>query len=90
MNKPDSGAPLIRSSQQRCDFCDGILNLGFLAALHVFASKGTHPGEGDVGADRGEAWPPWLLDPMSSTHNESRLAACPLSGVPGRFRAPVD
>lgn len=25
---------------------------------------------------------------MSSTHNESRLAACPLSGVPGRFRAP--
>ena len=33
-------------------------------------------------------WPPWLLDPMSSTHNESRLAACPLSGVPGRVRAP--
>ena len=30
----------------------------------------------------------WLLDPMSSTHNESRLAACPLSGVPGRVRAP--
>jgi hypothetical protein len=25
---------------------------------------------------------------MSSTHNESRLAACPLSGVPGRVRAP--
>ena len=30
----------------------------------------------------------WLLDPMSSTHNECRLAACPLSGVPGRVRAP--
>ncbi len=29
--------------------------------------------------------PPWLLDPMSSTHNESRLAACPLSDVPGCF-----
>jgi len=27
---------------------------------------------------------------MSSTHNESRLAACPLSGVPGRVRAPVN
>jgi len=30
----------------------------------------------------------WLLDPMSSTHNESRLAACPLSGVTGRISAP--
>ena len=29
------------------------------------------------------AGPVWLLDPTSSTHNESRLAACPLSGVPG-------
>lgn len=32
----------------------------------------------------------WLLDPMSSTHNESRWAARPLSGVPGRLRAPVN
>jgi hypothetical protein len=55
---------------------------------HVFASKGAQPDEGDVGADKGGVWPPWLLDPMSSTHNESRLAACPLSGVPGRVRAP--
>jgi hypothetical protein len=38
--------------------------------------------------DKGGAWPSWLLDPMSSTHNEFRLAACPLSGVPGRVRAP--
>ena len=41
-----------------------------------------------MGVDKGGVWPPWLLDPMSSTHNESRLAACPLSGVPGRVRAP--
>lgn len=27
---------------------------------------------------------------ISSTHNELRLAACPLSGVPGRVRAPVN
>ena len=26
-----------------------------------------------------------VLDSMSSTRNESRLAACPLSGVPGAF-----
>src|ERR1035437_9297168 len=65
-----------------------MVNLGFLAALHVFASKGAQPGEGDVGAGQRRVWPPWLLDPMSSTHNESRLAACPLSGVPGRVRAP--
>lgn len=32
----------------------------------------------------------WLLGAMSSTHNESRLAACPLSGVPERVRAPVN
>ena len=50
----------------------------------MFASKGAQPDEGDVGADKGGVWPPWLLDPMSSTHNESRLAACPMSGVPGR------
>ena len=29
----------------------------------------------------------WLLDPMSSTHNESRFAACSLSGVPGSVSA---
>jgi len=32
-------------------------------------------------------WPSWLLYPMSSTHNESRWAACPLPGVPGAFAA---
>ena len=32
----------------------------------------------------------WLLDVMSSTHNESRLAACPLSGDQERVRAPVN
>jgi hypothetical protein len=36
------------------------------------------------------AGPLWLLDPMSSTHNESRLAACPLSGVSGSFTLPVN
>jgi len=72
VNKPDSGAPHVRRSQQRRDFLDGIVNLGFVAALHVFASKGAQPDEGDVGADKGGVWPRWLLDPMSSTHNESR------------------
>jgi len=38
-----------------------------------------------VGADEGRVWPllagwVWLLDPMSSTHNEVRFAAVPLSG----------
>src|ERR1017187_6890447 len=42
VNKPDFGAPLIRRSQQCRDFLDGIVNLGFLAELHVFASKGEH------------------------------------------------
>jgi hypothetical protein len=84
VNQSDSGAPHVRRSQQRGNFLDGIVNLGFLAAFHVFASKGAQLGEGDVGADKGGVWPPWLLDLMSSTHNESRLAACPLSGVPGR------
>ena len=83
MNEPDSGTPLICRSQQCRDLADGIVNRGFLAALHVFASKGAQPGEGEVGADNGGVWPQWLLDPMSSTHNESRLAACPMSGVPG-------
>jgi hypothetical protein len=32
----------------------------------------------------------WWRESMSSTHNESRLAACPLSGIPGRVRAPVN
>src|SRR5207237_8409848 len=41
-----------------------------------------------MGVDQRRERPPWVLDPMSSTHNESRLAACPLSGVPERFRAP--
>ena len=27
----------------------------------------------------------WWRESMSSTHNESRLAACPLSGIPGAF-----
>ncbi len=30
----------------------------------------------------------WSLRPTVRTHNESRLAACPLSRVPGRVRAP--
>lgn len=34
-------------------------------------------------------WQLWLLEPMSSTHNEFRLAACPLSGVPSAFARPL-
>jgi hypothetical protein len=38
--------------------------------------------------------PSWSARPrsrlLSSTHNESRLATGPLSGVPGRGRAPVN
>ena len=43
-----------------------------------------------MGVDRGRGVAAWLLDSMSSTHNESRLAACPLSGVQERIRAPVN
>jgi len=62
------------------------------AALHSFASKARSLAEkgGGRGRRRNMAAgcrPLWLLDPMSSTHNESRLAACPLSGVPGRYSA---
>jgi hypothetical protein len=31
-----------------------------------------------------------VLYPMSGTHNEFRLAACPLSGDQERVRAPVN
>ena len=44
-------------------------------------------------ADSGLAMPPAALvlaQSVSSTHNESRLAACPLSGVPERACAPVN
>ncbi len=30
-----------------------------------------------------------MAELLSATHDESRLAACPLSDVPGRVRAPV-
>ena len=75
--------PFVSRSQQRRDLFDGIVNFGFFTTLHVFASKGAQPGEDDVGVDTEGVWPPWLLDPMSSTHNESRVAARPLSGDQG-------
>src|SRR5258708_4079341 len=53
----------------------------------IFRPRGRRLGEGGWGVTRGKG-PPWLLDPLSSTHNEPRLAACPLSGVPERIRAP--
>jgi hypothetical protein len=84
VDKPESGTPLVGRSHQSRDFLDGIVNLGFLGGLHVFASKGQVAGEGlRVRTWEGRLSPTgllWLLDPRSSTHNESRLAACPLSG----------
>ena len=53
-------------------------------ALHVFAFKGTQlTWVIGRGTKRGMA--AVVFDPMSSTHNESRSAACPLSGVQGVF-----
>jgi hypothetical protein len=39
VNKPNFGAPLIRRSQQRRDFLDGIVNLGFLASMSAGVMK---------------------------------------------------
>ena len=36
----------------RRDFLDGIVNIWFLAPLHVLASEGAQPGEDDVGVDK--------------------------------------
>ena len=44
-------------------------------------------GEGMVVVDKKDERL-WLLDSKSSTHNESRDAACPMSGVQERCRAP--
>ena len=44
---------------------------------------------GEDGEAAADCWL-WWRESMSSTHNESRLAACPLSGIPGRVRAPVN
>jgi hypothetical protein len=85
------GAPFVSGSQQRRDLFYGIVNLGFFAALHVFASKGAQPGEGDVGADKGGVWPPWVARP-----NVQHPQRVPLGGLPdvwcsrGAFTPPVN
>jgi hypothetical protein len=84
--------PLIRSGQQRRYLAGSIVNVVFLAEFHALASYGAPPGEDAVGEDGEAAADCWLWwrESKSSTHNESRLAACPLSGIPGRVRAPVN
>jgi hypothetical protein len=77
VNKPDFGAPLIRRSQQCRDFLDGIVNLGFLAELHVFASKGAHPDEGNVGADKRRGMAAVVARP-----NVQHPQRVPLGGLP--------
>ncbi|MBA3973388.1 MAG: hypothetical protein C0504_04110 [Candidatus Solibacter sp.] len=84
--------PAIRDGQQCGDLADGFVKAGVHAHAHVSSMAGRRRGQWAWTREKTAAGGRnvWLLDAMSSTHNESRLAACPLSGVPERVRAPVN